>query len=72
MGARGAVGGGKPGFKPVESPLVAGGGSGRNSGSDVGKPRAKKRGNSDVGESMDRVATLAQQSLDRIRGEGQP
>jgi len=65
MGARGAVGGGKPGFKPVESPLVAG--SGRNSGSDVGKPRAKKRGNSDVGESMDRVATLAQQSLDRIR-----
>jgi hypothetical protein len=56
---RGAIAG-KPPFKPVESPLVAGRGVDH-------KARNKKRGNSDVGESMDRVATLAQQSLDRIR-----
>jgi len=59
VGARGGIGG-KPPFKPVESPLVAGRGVDN-------KARSKKRGNSDVGESMDRVATLAQQSVDRIR-----
>lgn len=62
VGLRGAIGG-KPPFKPVESPLVAGAVRGLD-----GKARShKKRSNSDVGESMDRVATLAQQSLDRIR-----
>ena len=36
-------------------------------GNGENKKKKKKRSNSDVGESMDRVATLAQQSLDRIR-----
>lgn len=51
---------GKPLLKPGESPLAVG-------GRVDAKPRPKKRSPSELGDQQDRLETLAQQAIDRIR-----
>ena len=52
---------GKPPLKPGESPLAVGQGAAQ------AKPRPKKRSPSEIGDQQDRLETLAQQAIDRIR-----
>lgn len=58
--ARGAADG-KPPLKPGESPLAVGQAAAQ------AKPRPKKRSPSEIGDQQDRLETLAQQAIDRIR-----
>ena len=52
---------GKPPLKPGESPLAVGQAAAQ------AKPRPKKRSPSEIGDQQDRLETLAQQAIDRIR-----